>query len=106
MGKTGPKPSGSHGWMGSLTGVNLLPVPQDKFVAPPSSLGLLWCPAQTLKNLPKMQETRVQSLDWEDPLKKGMAPHSSILAWEIPRTEELGRLQFMGSQKNQTRLNS
>ena len=99
MGKTGPKPSGSHGWMGSLTGVNLLPVPQDKFVAPPSSLGLLWCPAQTLKNLPKMQETRVQSLDWEDPLKKGMAPHSSILAWEIPRTEEPGGLQSMGSPR-------
>ena len=85
--------------MGSLTGVNLLPVPQDKFVAPPSSLGLLWCPAQTLKNLPKMQETRVQSLDWEDPLKKGMAPHSSILAWEIPRTEEPGGLQSMGSPR-------
>ena len=99
MGKTGPKPSGSHGWMGSLTGVNLLPVPQDKFVAPPSSLGLLWCPAQTLKNLPKMQETRGQSLDWEDPLKKGMAPHSSILAWEIPRTEEPGGLQSMGSPR-------
>ena len=59
--------------MGSLTGVNLLPVPRDKFVALPSSLGLLWCPAQTLKNPSKMQETQVQSLDQENPLKKGMA---------------------------------
>ena len=45
-----------------------------------------------------MQETWVQSLDWEDPLEKEMATHSSILAWEIPRTEEPGRLQSMGSQ--------
>ena len=44
-----------------------------------------------------MQETQVQSLDWEDPLEKGMAARSSILAWEIPGTEEPGRLQSMGS---------
>ena len=45
---------------------------------------------QTVKNLPAMQETRVQSLDWEDPVEKGMANHSSILAWRIPWTEEPG----------------
>ena len=45
-----------------------------------------------------MQETRVRSLGWEDPLKKEMATHSSILFWEIPRTEEPGRLSSMGSQ--------
>ena len=45
-----------------------------------------------VKNLPAMQETRVQSLDWEDPLKKGMTTHSSILAWRIPWTEEPGGL--------------
>ena len=50
-----------------------------------------------VKNLPAKQETRVQSLDQEDPLEKGMATHSSILAWEIPRTEEPGGLQSMGS---------
>ena len=50
-----------------------------------------------VKNLPAMQETWVQSLDWEDTLEKGMAIHSSILAWKIPWTEELGRLQSMGS---------
>jgi len=50
---------------------------------------------QTVKNLPVMQETRVQSLGQEDPLKKGMATHSSILAWRIPRTEYLGGLQSM-----------
>ena len=55
--------------------------------------------AQTVKNLPARQETRVQSLGWEDPLEKEMATHSSILAWEIPWTEEPGRLQSMGSQR-------
>ena len=55
--------------------------------------------AQTVKNLPAMQETQVQSLDWEDLLEKEMAPHSSILAWKIPWTEEPGRLQSMGSQR-------
>ena len=60
--------------------------------------------AQTVKNLPTMQETLVWSPCWEDPLEKGMATHSSILAWEIPWTEEPGGLQSMGSQ-NQTQLN-
>ena len=55
--------------------------------------------AQTVKNLPAMRETPVQSLGREDPLEKGMATHSSKFAWEIPRTEEPGRLQSMGSQK-------
>ena len=44
--------------------------------------------AQMVKNLPAVQETQVQSLGWEDPLKKGMATHSSIVAWRIPRTAE------------------
>ena len=52
----------------------------------------------------EIQETRVQSLGWEDPLQKEMATYSSILAWEIPRTEEPGGLQPMGSQESQTRL--
>ena len=51
--------------------------------------------AQTVKNLLVMQETQIQSLGWEDPLEKEMATHSSILAWRIPQTEELGRLQSM-----------
>ena len=55
--------------------------------------------AQTLKRLPTMRETRVQSLDQEDLLEKEMATQSSILAWKIPWTEEPGRLQFMGSQR-------
>ena len=55
--------------------------------------------AQTVKRLPAMQETQVRSLDWEDPLEKEMATHSSILAWKIPWTEETGRLQSMGSQR-------
>ena len=52
-----------------------------------------------VKNLPAMQETHFQSLGQEDPLEKGMATHSSILAWRIPRTEEPGKLQSMGSQR-------
>ena len=48
--------------------------------------------AQMEKNLPAMRETGIQSLGWEDPLQKGMATHSSILAWRIPWTEEPGRL--------------
>ena len=49
-----------------------------------------------------MQKKRVQSLGWEDPLEEKIATHCSILAWEIPRTEEPGGLQAMGSQKSQT----
>ena len=55
--------------------------------------------AQMIKNLPAMQEPRVRSLGQEDPLEKGMATDSSILAWEIPWTEEPGRLLSMGSQR-------
>ena len=54
--------------------------------------------AQTVKRLPTMRETRVQSLGWEVPLEKEMATHSSILAWKIPWMEEPGRLKSMGSQ--------
>ena len=53
--------------------------------------------AQTMKILPTMQETRIQSLGREDLLKKGMATHSSILAWRIPWTEESGGLKSIGS---------
>ena len=57
--------------------------------------------AQTvkLKRLPTMWEACVQSLGWEDLLEKEMATHSNILAWKIPRTEEPGRLQSLGSQR-------
>ena len=55
--------------------------------------------AQTVKRLPAMRETWVQSLGREDPLEKEMATHSSTLAWKIPWTEEPGRLRSMGSQR-------
>ena len=55
--------------------------------------------AQSVKNLPVMQEIGVQSLGPEDSLEKEMATHSIILAWEIPWTEEPGGLQSMGSQE-------
>ena len=60
---------------------------------------MLYDMAQLVKNLPAMQETPVQFLGQEDPLEKEMATHSSILAWEIPWTEESSRLQPKGSQE-------
>ena len=57
---------------------------------------------QVVKNLPAIQETRVQSLGSEDPLEKQIATHSSILAWKIPWTEKPGKLQFMGLQSDMT----
>ena len=53
---------------------------------------------QWVKNLPAMKESQDSSLGWEDPLQEGMATHSSILAWRIPWTEEVGELQSTGSQ--------
>ena len=58
--------------------------------------------AQTVKNLPAMQETQVQSLGQEDPLEKEMATHSSVLTWQIPWTEEPGGLQSRGVTKDTT----
>ena len=55
--------------------------------------------AQAVKNLPAMQETQIQPLGQEDPLEKGMAIHSSILAWRIPWSEESGVLQCKGLQR-------
>ena len=57
--------------------------------------------AQTVMNLPAVQETQVHFLDREDLLEKEMATHSSILAWRIPWTEEPGRMQSMGLQRTQ-----
>ena len=56
--------------------------------------------AQVVKRLPAVQETRVRSLGWKDPLEKEMATHSSILAWRIPWMEEPGRLQSTGPQRH------
>ena len=55
--------------------------------------------AQSVKNMPAVQETRVRSLGWEDSLEKEMATHSSILAWKMSWTQESGGLQSMGSQR-------
>ena len=65
----------------------------------PAPLGSPSLGSQAVKNLPAMRETWVPSLGQEDALEKGMATHSSILAWRIPWTEEPGGLQSMGSQK-------
>ena len=62
--------------------------------------------AQTVKNLPAMQETQVQSLSWEDPLEKGIATHSSILVWRIPWTGEPGWATVYEVAKSQTRLSN
>ena len=56
--------------------------------------------AQMVENLPAMQETCVQSLDWDGPLEKGMATHSNLLTWRIPWTEETGRQQSMGHKES------
>ena len=58
--------------------------------------------AQMIKNLSAVQETRVGSLGWEEPLEKEMAIHSSTIAWKIPWTEEPGRLQSMGRKESDT----
>ena len=55
--------------------------------------------AHKVKNPPALWETWVQSLGWKDPMEKGTATHSTVLAWRIPGTEEPGRLQSMGSQR-------
>ena len=68
-----------------------------------STLSLM---AQMVKNLPAMQETQVQSLSQGDPLEKGRATHSSILAWRIPWTEEPGGLSVHGDAKSRTRLSN
>ena len=68
---------------------------------------LLFPGGSSVKNPPAMQEPqemRVRSLGWENPLEEGMATHSSIIAWEIPQTEESGGLQSIASQKNRTGL--
>ena len=69
----------------------VLPSPPGHFSSTP--------PAQTVKHLSTMWDTRVRSLGQEDPLEKEMATHSSTIAWKIPWTEEPGRLQSMGSQR-------
>ena len=70
-----------------------------EFLFAVSGLLLVILVAQTVKNLPTMQETRVQSPNWEETLEKEMAAHSSFLVWRIPWTEEPGGLQSMGSQR-------
>ena len=62
--------------------------------------------AQMVRNLPAMQETQVQALGWEDPLEKGMATHSGILAWRIPWMEEIGGLQFVALSDTTEELNT
>ena len=82
---------------------------RDSLLLPPSAFPILYIEqllirraslvAQMVKNLPEIQETEVRSLGQKDPLEKGMATHSSILAQRIPSTEEVGGLQSMGSQR-------
>ena len=87
--------------------VEFLPAMQEAWVWSPGNARTLMfrasLMAETVKNLPAIQEIQVQSLGWADLLEKGMATHSSILAWRIPWTEEPARLQSMESQ-SQTRL--
>ena len=75
----------------SLKRLSALPLARDNDVSGTSLV------ASLVKNLPAIQEAWVQSLGWEAPLEKGMATHSSTLAWRIPWTEEPGGLESMGS---------
>ena len=77
----------------------VLVLPQGISFSSESVCTITFLVAQTVKHLPTMQETRVQSLGQEDPLEKEMATYSSILPWKIPWTEKPGRLQSMGSQR-------
>jgi len=78
---------------GSITGSGRSPGEQIGYPLQYSWASLV---AQMVKNLPTMLDAWILSLGWEDPLEKGRATHSSILAWRIPWTEEPGRLQSMG----------
>ena len=80
----------------------LLGQPFQLIISTPSRYDWTSLVAQIVQNQPAMRETQVQSLGREDPMKKGMATHSSILALSIPWTEEPGGLQFMGSQSQDT----
>ena len=61
---------------------------------------------QMVKNLPALRETRVRSLDWEDPLEEGMATHSSILTWRIPMDRRAWQAIVLGVSKSQTGLSN
>ena len=90
------------GELGSVPGLGRSPGEGNGKLTPLTLFhGSIWTSlvAQTVKRLSTVQETRVQSLGWEDPLEKEMAIHSSTIAWKIPWTEEPGRLQSMGSQR-------
>ena len=87
-----PRPDPTQQPVGTSAGT-----PQAKQVIGQGFLG-----GSVVKNLPAMQETQVRFLCWEDPLEKGMATHSNILAWRIPWTEEPGRLWSMGLQTDTT----
>ena len=88
--------SANSGEEGSILGLRKFPGDGIGYLLQYSQASLM---AQTVKNLPAMQETWVRSLGREDPLEKEMETHSSILAWRIPRTEEAGGLHSMGSQR-------
>ena len=79
----------------------MIDIPSFSSLSPLSLTQNMWASlvAQTVKNLPAMQETQVPSLGWEDPLEKEIATPSSILAWRIPWTENPGGLQSRGLQR-------
>ena len=85
----------TYGWQfATLVNIDMTPVNNVQVTKDKGFSG-----GSVVKNPPAKQETQVQSLGWEDPLEKEMANHSSILASEIPWTEELGGLQSMGWQE-------
>ena len=89
------------GNLGSISGSGRSP---GEEIGYPLQYSWAFLVAQTVKNLPAMWETWVQSLGLEDPLKEGMATHSSILAWRIPMGRGAWRATVHGVAKSQTRL--
>ena len=103
-GALGGFPSGSAGKESACNAGDPGSIPGSRRSAGEGISYLLQCSwaslvAQMVKNLPAMQETQLSSLDQKDPLEKGMATYSSILAWRIAWSEEPGGLQLMGSQR-------
>ena len=92
----GKEPNCNAGDPGSIPGLGRSP---GEGTGCPLQYSLSSLVAQLVKNPPTMRETWVLFLGWEDPLREGMAMHSSILAWRIPWTEEPGGLQSIGSQR-------
>ena len=102
----GKESSSNAGDLGLIPGLGRSPGEGIGYPIPSAPVFLASPVAQIVKNLPAMQETWVWSLGWEDPLEKGMATHSSILAWRIPMDRGAWQATVHGGAKSGTRLSN